>query len=31
MRFCIAACADYPDRQRALFIMSYIKLMEELE
>ena len=31
MRFCIGACADFPDRQRALFIMSYIKLMQELE
>ena len=31
MRFLIAACKDYPDKQKALFIMSYIKMMEELE
>jgi hypothetical protein len=31
MRFCIAACEDYPDKQKALYIMTYVKLMEELE
>ena len=31
MRFCIAACEQHPDKQRALFIMTYAKLMEELE
>lgn len=24
MRFCVAACAEHPERQKALFIMSYI-------
>ena len=31
MRFCIAACADHPEKQKALFIMTYMKLMEEIE
>lgn len=31
MRFLIAACGEHPERQRALFIMSYIKLMEEMD
>lgn len=31
MRFLIAACKDHPDKQRALFIMSYIKMTDELE
>ena len=31
MRFCIAACEDYPDKQKALYIMTYMKLMEELD
>jgi hypothetical protein len=31
MRFCIAACEEHPDKQRALFIMTYVKLMEEVE
>jgi hypothetical protein len=31
MRFCIAACKSTPAPQRALFIMTYVKLMEELE
>lgn len=31
MRFLIAACKDYPDKQKALFIMTYMKEMEELE
>lgn len=31
MRFCIAACSEHPERQKALFIMSYIKLNEELD
>jgi hypothetical protein len=31
MRFCIAACKSTPAPQRALFIMTYAKLMEELE
>lgn len=30
MRFCIAACADYPDKQKALFIMTYVRLIEEM-
>lgn len=30
MRFCIAACHEHPDRQRALFIMTYAVLMEEV-
>ena len=31
MRFLIAACKENPEKQRALFIMSYIKMMEELD
>jgi len=31
MRFCIAACKNTPAPQRALFIMTYVKMMEELE
>ena len=31
MRFCIAACKLTPAPQRALFIMTYAKMMEELE
>ena len=31
MRALIAACEEHPERQRALFIMSYIKLNEELD
>ena len=31
MRFCIAACEEHPDKQKALYIMTYVKLMEELE
>lgn len=31
MRFCIAACKDTPAPQRALFIMAYVKMMEELD
>lgn len=31
MRFLIGACKDYPDKQRALFIMAYARQMEELE
>lgn len=31
MRFLIGACKDKPDHQRALFIMTYTRLMEELE
>ena len=31
MRFCVASCEDHPERQRALFIMSYMVLMEELD
>jgi hypothetical protein len=31
MRFCIAACEQYPEKQKALYIMTYIKIMEELE
>ena len=31
MRFCVAACEEHPERQRALFIMSYMVLMEELD
>ena len=31
MRFCIAACEEYPDKQKALYIMTYVKMMEELE
>jgi len=31
MRFCIAACKLTPAPQRALFIMTYAKLMEELD
>lgn len=31
MRFCVAACEDHPERQKALFIMSYIKLNEEFD
>lgn len=31
MRFLIAACKDHPDKQKALFIMTYVRLMEELE
>ena len=28
MRFLIAACKENPEKQRALFIMSYIKMMD---
>jgi hypothetical protein len=31
MRFCIAACKLTPAPQKALFIMTYAKMMEELE
>jgi len=31
MRFCIAACKNTPAPQKALFIMTYAKMMEELE
>lgn len=31
MRFLIGACKDYPEKQKALFIMAYAKEMEELE
>ena len=31
MRFCIGACKDHPDKQRTLFIMTYVCMMEELE
>lgn len=31
MRFCIGACKLNPAPQRALFIMTYAKMMEELE
>ena len=31
MRFCIDACHQHPEKQRALFIMTYMKMMEELE
>ena len=31
MRFLIGACKDYPEKQKALFIMTYVKEMEELE
>lgn len=31
MRFCIAACKDYPDKQKALYIMTYAQLMIELD
>jgi hypothetical protein len=31
MRFCIAACENHPEKQKALYIMTYIKLMDELE
>jgi len=31
LRFCIAACKDHPDRQKALFILTYAQLMLELE
>jgi hypothetical protein len=27
----IGACKDHPDKQKALFIMTYTVLMEELE
>lgn len=31
MRFCIAACKEKPEHQRALFIMTYVRLVEELD
>lgn len=31
MRFCIGACKEHPEKQKALFIMTYIRLMTELE
>ena len=31
MRFLIAACREHPERQKALFIITYAKLMVELE
>jgi hypothetical protein len=31
MRFCIAACKEHPERQKALFILTYAQLMLELE
>ena len=31
MRFCIAACKEKPEHQRALFIMTYVRLIEELD
>lgn len=31
MRFCINACKEHPDKQRALYIMTYVRLLEELE
>ena len=31
MRFCIQACADHPEKQKALFIMTYVRLVEEME
>jgi hypothetical protein len=31
MRFCIGACEEFPDKQKALYIMTYVKLVEELE
>ena len=30
MRFCIDACKEHTDKQQALFIMTYARLMEEL-
>jgi len=31
MRFLIGACKEHPDKQKALFIMTYVQLMSELE
>jgi len=31
MRFLIAACEEHPQKQKTLFIMSYARMMEELE
>ena len=31
MRFCIAACHDHPERQKALFILTYAQLMQDVE
>lgn len=31
MRFLIGACKEHPEKQRALFIMTYVKLMEEMD
>ena len=31
MRHLIGACKNYPDKQRTLFIMSYVQLVPELE
>jgi hypothetical protein len=31
MKFCIQACAEHPEKQKALYIMTYVKMMEELE
>jgi len=30
MRFLIAACKEHPEKQRALFIMTYAVMMDEL-
>lgn len=30
MRYLISACKEHPEKQRALFIMTYVKLMEDL-
>ena len=31
MRFLIDACKEHPDKQKTLYIMTYVKLMEEIE
>mmetsp|Transcript_9611 Transcript_9611/g.14648 ORF Transcript_9611/g.14648 Transcript_9611/m.14648 type:complete len:80 (-) Transcript_9611:849-1088(-) len=31
MRFLIGACEEHPDKQKALFIMTYAVMMEELD
>lgn len=30
MRFLIVACEDHPQKQKTLYIMSYVRMMEEL-
>jgi len=31
MKYLIEACADHPEKQRALYIMTYVKMISEMD